>query len=254
LARRRRRRYEINPITGFKEPIPRKNEYRNYFTGAIEKKPRYPINEIRLPKLSRKQGKEVGIALSLFIGFALLFLMLNEFHKYYQEHKVQVILALALIVVAIIIGVIVYFKKILPTKRKSEDEELNLVINALKSYTSERILRDEREFETAIYEYLKTRFSDKKIISQKETKFGKRVDIVINDRIGIELKIADNSGNLDSLFAQIEWYKENFEKLLFVILDMNKVHHINEYVKRFRDKGIEVILIKDIRFRRTNRG
>ena len=75
-----------------------------------------------------------------------------------------------------------------------------------------------------------------------------RIDIVIDKEIAIELKIAENRGNLDSLFAQLEWYKEIFDQICILILDLNMVDTIQEYKRRLEEKGANVVIIDKVRF------
>lgn len=146
-----------------------------------------------------------------------------------------------------------FFRKLLRIfSPQRYNKELEDILDALRSYSTDRVIRDEREFETAIFEYLRTKFPNKKIKHQHYTKFGKKIDIMIDNGIGLELKVADSAGNLDSLFAQIEFYKENCENLVLVIVDLKLVTYLDEYVKRFKEKGVSVVIIDKIRFSRPN--
>jgi len=129
------------------------------------------------------------------------------------------------------------------------EKKLTEILDVLRYYSTDRIMRDEREFETGIYEYLKSKLPRMKIKHQHKVRMG-RIDIIVGGDTAIELKIADNRGNLDSLFAQIEWYKEEFNNLIIVIVDLGLVNSINEYKKRFEKKGAIVIILKNIRVSR----
>jgi len=122
---------------------------------------------------------------------------------------------------------------------------------AIEEYSTDRLIKSERELETVIYEYLRHKFPQYNFEFQKRVPKG-RVDIVVDDEIAIELKIADNKGNLNSLFAQIEWYMDEYDKLLIVILDLNKVPDLDDFIDRFKQKGAEVIVLteENIRLKR----
>ena len=66
---------------------------------------------------------------------------------------------------------------------------------------------------------------------------------------------ADNKGNLNSLFGQINWYTKKYAKLLIVILDLNKVPDLQEFIDDFEEKGAEVVILteENVRFKRLNK-
>jgi len=161
----------------------------------------------------------------------------------------------AIVFFSIFIGSIIILKlsNFINKKRYGKiGKDLKNILLVLDEYSTDRLLRDEREFETSIYEYLKVKLSNYKVKFQQKIKLG-RVDIVINDNIAIELKIADSQGNLDSLFAQIEKYKEIFKDLILVILDLGSVNNIDWYKAKFEKKGATVVIKKDISVKRLNK-
>lgn len=144
----------------------------------------------------------------------------------------------------------------LVTEDKSKNEHGNKfqkIIETIKNYYDTRIIRDERELESVINVLLKTKFPEYNVVYQKKIPKG-RVDIVIDDEIAIELKIADNTGNLNQLFGQIEWYKEVYKQLIIVILDLDRVPEIDDFVRKFKERGASVIVLteENIRFKRSN--
>lgn len=129
------------------------------------------------------------------------------------------------------------------------------IVSVIEGYSTDRLIRSERELETVIYEFLRHKFPEYNFEFQKRVPKG-RVDIVVDDEIAVELKIADNKGNLNSLFAQIEWYTDEYEKLIILILDLNRVPDLEDFKERFEEKGAKVVVLteENIRFRRPNRG
>lgn len=135
---------------------------------------------------------------------------------------------------------------------KSRDK-FQRVVETIENYSTSRIIRDERELESVIYEHLRTIFPQPQYNVGYQKKLPKgRVDIDIDDEIAIELKIADNRGNLNQLFAQIEWYKDEYKHLILVILDLDRVPDIDDFVQKFKNKGVTVIILSEenVRFKR----
>jgi hypothetical protein len=128
------------------------------------------------------------------------------------------------------------------------------VLSSIEVYSTPRLIGSERAFEDCLFEFLRERFSKSHIDFQRRIDKG-RVDIVIDDEIALELKIADNKGNLNSLFGQIEWYKDHFDKLAIIILDVGRVPDLDDFIERFESKGARVIVLTDenIRFRRPGK-
>lgn len=124
-------------------------------------------------------------------------------------------------------------------KRKSKMER---IIEELDKFESHSNTRNEEELEKELFQYLKGRFKSFNIVPQYKTNKGK-IDLVIDEEIAIELKIADSRANVRSLSGQIEDYLEDFTKLIVVILDVDKVPDLDDYVKRFKKKGVKVIVL-----------
>ena len=126
--------------------------------------------------------------------------------------------------------------------------EFDIILHALNNFESDRIFQNEREFETAVYTHLKAKFPNYDIQWQYGTKEGRAIDIVVNHKIAIELKIAENRGNLDDGFSKIVWYKEKggFNQLAIVILDvgMMSFEDLKEYQDLFSEKGAKVVIKK----------
>ena len=143
-----------------------------------------------------------------------------------------------------------------PKNNEETNDKLNEITDALEEYHTDRLIRDEEQLETVIYEYLKHTFSEYDVQFQQTINGRRRVDIVIDSEIAIELKIADKRKNLDSLFAQIEWYKDSFDKLVLLILDLGYIQDLGEFKERFESKGAEVVILNKeniSRFQRRNK-
>lgn len=180
-------------------------------------------------------------------------------------------------IVVIIVGFVLFFlflpdnKESKPVKttngngpKQSEETEYPTVVPAHETKYVDRIkeeleeyvppaVRDEKEFERTIYAYLKGKLGDVKIEFQKVLGKKGRIDMVIDDEIGVELKVAESRSHLRNLIGQIEEYLEDFNELLIVILDVGYLDKdiIEEYVDKFESKDASVLVMKG-RLKRHN--
>ncbi len=143
----------------------------------------------------------------------------------------------------------IYIKNILRKKKAGGAlTDFEVILQALDNYKIDRIVQNEREFESIIFTYLKAKFPDFDIQFQYRISSGRSIDIVINDEIALELKIGENKGNLDDGFSKIAWYKEKggFNQLAIVILDVGMINprDLDEYEEMFSEKGAKVVFMK----------
>lgn len=131
------------------------------------------------------------------------------------------------------------------TETDEEEELFNAVLKKIsEDYEADRTFRDEREFETSLYEFLKAHFPNHSIVPQYRTAGRGKVDIVIDDEVAIELKIADRFKNLHDLISQIHFYKKEFDKIIIGILDVGLIDEdeMNEMIEEYENMGAEVIV------------
>jgi hypothetical protein len=134
-----------------------------------------------------------------------------------------------------------------PIKTEIEKPEIiskfDEILNNIKNYQPQPV-RDEKKFENQVYAFLRAKYPQYKINPQYNTTKGK-IDIVIDDEIALELIIADNRANIRSLHGQIFDYKKIFNKLGLIILDVNTLSDLHEYVEEFNKiGGVKAIVIK----------
>ncbi|HIH72409.1 hypothetical protein GBV73_09605 [Thermococcus sp. 101 C5] len=133
---------------------------------------------------------------------------------------------------------------------KAEEEEEALshevdIIDILYDFEPE-VVRDEEDLEKQLYQYLRARLGSQ---VQRQVSVGdQKVDIVIGDRIGIELKIAESRSKLQRLVGQVLDYVDYFDEVIAVILDVGATVDLESYVKKLRALGAEVVVLEgDIR-------
>ncbi len=107
-------------------------------------------------------------------------------------------------------------------------------------------VRDENDFEKQLMQFLKIKYPDR-IKRQVDTPKGK-IDIIIDNRYAIELKIADGKGKLRDLLGQVHSYKKVYSEVAVILLDVGKMSHseIKEYVDDYENLGVKTIIIEGI--------
>ena len=135
---------------------------------------------------------------------------------------------------------------------QAHKDKIEKITESLTTYQTDRIVRDERTFETTIYEYLKSEFKSYTLEFLKKIGNG-HVDILVDNDLAIALAIADSTENLNALSAKMNRYKEAFDKVLVVILDINHVMGLKDYTEKFESVGATVLVLtdKNIRFRKS---
>ena len=119
----------------------------------------------------------------------------------------------------------------------------------------------EDKLQSQLTVFLKAKFPDKNIEREVVLQSRDRVDIVIDDRFALELKVPTKRTNLRNLTAQIEEYLEEYDFLGVVIADTTEelekeeddpmTQNINEYVDRFKSKyGVQSVVLP-IKFKGT---
>ncbi len=113
---------------------------------------------------------------------------------------------------------------------------------------------DEMAFKNHLMGYLRWKYRDHNIRFQPQS-----VDLIIDNKFGIELKFAYNKGTLTKGYHEAVKYKKSVKYLAFVILDPGIYpEHVREAVEDYKGLGAEVIVIKggrkrDVRRRRKER-
>ena len=134
------------------------------------------------------------------------------------------------------------------TSKEEYQREFEGIINAIKSNFVPEKISDEEHLEAQIAIFLKAKFPDKKIMRQVKTKFGDELDILIDDKYALELKVPTTRTVLRNLSAQLEEYKEQYPFVcayIFENQELNLSNVITEYADKFkRDFGVPSIIFK----------
>lgn len=132
---------------------------------------------------------------------------------------------------------------------KSVKDDFNIIIDAIKAGFEPEKIDDEEHLEAQFMTFLKAKFPEKKILRQVKIQENDRLDVLIDDKYAFELKVPYSRGDLRSLGAQLEEYKEYYPNLCAVIFENltvdNLANEIKTYVDRYkRNYNIQSIILE----------
>ena len=132
-----------------------------------------------------------------------------------------------------------------------DEGEFRKIMNSIRDgFDSEKIW-DEQHLEDQLVIHLKAKFGNMRIERQQAAPTGGRVDILIEGKYVLELKVPRSRDDLRNLSAQLEEYKEDFPYVCAVIADTQNVDEgeIKTYVDRYKSKYNVPSVVKVVRKR-----
>ena len=133
-------------------------------------------------------------------------------------------------------------------KSQKDSEMIEKITQKLNKEFEPESVYDEKELQNALRIFLQQAFPNSKV--EREVSFNNNrdtLDILVDNRYAIEVKIPNNRTELRNLSAQLEEYQETYPEILALILDNKEKNLTNEilhYVKRYEQKlGIKSIII-----------
>ena len=132
-----------------------------------------------------------------------------------------------------------------------DEGEFRKIMNSIRDgFDSEKIW-DEQHLEDQLMIHLKAKFENMSIERQQPAPSGGRVDILIEGKYVLELKVPRSRDDLRNLSAQLEEYKEDFPYVCAVIADTQNVDEgeIKTYVDRYKSKYNVPSVVKVVRKR-----
>lgn len=138
-------------------------------------------------------------------------------------------------------------------KKRQKLSEFDSILNSISKEFEPEDVRDESEFEKQLFQFLKIRYPER-AKRQVNTPKGK-IDIVIDDRYAIELKIADNKGKLRDLVGQLYSYKKVYDHVAVILLDVGKMGYedIKEFIEDYEKIGVKTIILRGTLKRKNRR-
>jgi len=245
---RRKYTHRYNFITGQNEKVLKPGYYRDPFSGQVRKS----ANSFSSGRYRRSRpltrGEQKLLFLILVLGVVIY--LLYELWVWMASHiLISVIVGAALIGgIVLLIWKVPNIKNMLTSRIKIfgsiKDEEIKNLIDVIEGLKVQDV-RNEEDFEKQLFQ----RLDAKGYQAQRQVSFGpgKRVDLVVGDRIGIELKVADRAKNVQDLIGQVTVYKNHLRKVIVVILDVGVVADLQEYIELIKNVDIEKISVVLIR-------
>lgn len=126
------------------------------------------------------------------------------------------------------------------TKKKSVIEEID-IFDLLADFRPETV-RDEEDFEKQLYQFLKARLGSK--VKRQVPVGNQKIDIAIGDKVGIELKIAENRSKLQRLVGQVMDYVDYFDEVIAVVLDVGANVDLENYMRKLQRLGAQVLILE----------
>jgi len=140
-------------------------------------------------------------------------------------------------------------------KKKDEKElELNdsdhlmdsIILKLDKNFDPEKVI-DEKELQNNIRVFLQTAFPNVDVEREAPLKqIRDSIDILVDGKYAIEVKIPNSRADLRNLTAQLEEYQEEYPDIIALIMDneeKNLTKDIQHYVERYKSKlGIESVV------------
>jgi hypothetical protein len=125
----------------------------------------------------------------------------------------------------------------LQTSTEQEKRDFENIISIISQFQPEKATNEKEHFQPQLFVYLKARFPDKKIEREVPTKNNQDyLDIVIDNKYVLELKIYSDRSQLRALGAQLEEYKEKYPYVCAVILDNENSESSKGNIKEYTDK------------------
>lgn len=243
-------KYSTNPFTGQRQRVPARGKHKDFLTGEIRKNHKsafgYHSTKRRVPrKMTKSEQKTQQLSIILVGAFVLLYF----FFTWASTHIWQAIL----IGVALLAGasyflmktsfVQNFLKKEFKTFSKVTDEETKKLISEIKAIDMQEV-RNEEDFEKQVYQWLKAK--GYYVERQVSISGRRRIDLVVNNSVALELKVGDRSKNVQDLIGQVTVYKKYYKKILVVILDVGNVPEMSDYIELIQNidsDNIAVVLI-----------
>jgi len=143
-------------------------------------------------------------------------------------------------------------QKVTTIEVKSQSE-FDSILESIENEFEPEDIRDENDFEKQLTQFLKIKYPGR-VRRQVETSKGK-IDLVIDEKYAIELKIADGKGKLRDLVGQVYNYKKVFNDVAVILLDVGKIPHseIKEYIDDYERLGVKTLIIEGVLRRREGK-
>ncbi|MGA2130230.1 MAG: hypothetical protein ABSG05_01275 [Candidatus Pacearchaeota archaeon] len=138
-------------------------------------------------------------------------------------------------------------------KQEESEDEFELVLKSIEGFNPGNV-RDEKDLEIQLKQWLIAKLGSYNIETQYKTEKGD-LDIMINKKYGIELKLIENRKTLENLYGQVLKYIKVLGKdnLAVILLVAEYIHNndIEEAIKDYENLGARVYILEKGRIKRN---
>ncbi len=121
-------------------------------------------------------------------------------------------------------------------ENKYDENDFKKIIDSIKNNFKPEKIKDEEHLESQLVIYLKTKFPDKKISRQVIIQGNDVLDILIDDKYALELKVPSERSHLRNLGAQLVEYNEHYPDICAIIFDNVNEPHLTQDIIDYSDK------------------
>lgn len=124
--------------------------------------------------------------------------------------------------------------------------KLRSLLNDFKPIVPRKKLLKERELEAQMVQSLTTLFGPKKVNYQERARGG-RVDIVVDSRYAIKLKVITSPSQLTSMVGQVMKYSQEYDRVFVWIYDIKsqlKTKDVNDFEKMMKQASVNNLEVK----------
>ena len=108
--------------------------------------------------------------------------------------------------------------------------EFERIINSIRADFQPENIQNEEHLQSQLTIFLKAKFPDMKVEREVRTKSGDKLDIIVDNKYVLELKVPKSRTDLRNLSAQLEEYTEEYPYLCAVIADISQAQNDNVLV------------------------
>lgn len=132
--------------------------------------------------------------------------------------------------------------------KKGDSINLDSIIRRLENEFKPEKLQSEDHLQAQIFQFLKAKFPNADVRREQPLKnIRDSIDILVNGKYAIEVKVPADRTALRNLAAQLEEYQEEYPDICVVILDneeLNLSEDINYYKERYKSKlGVDSVVL-----------
>ena len=106
-------------------------------------------------------------------------------------------------------------------KATPEETITNRIIKLISKFEPVTIARDEKELKVQLVQWLQAHFGKENVKIEYPFEHGK-IDIVVNDEVAIEVKVALSKQSMKNLLGEVQTDKMYFSSVIAVIFDVGK--------------------------------